>query len=251
MKTNISICIIAFNEEKIIAKCLEKVTWADEIIVVDSGSTDATISICESFGAKVIYHKFENFGLQKQFALSQTKNDWVLSLDADEVLSDALISEIKNLNLSSSCNGYLIPRTHVFLNKVFKHGSESNKHILRFFNKKYGKFTTNKVHENLIIEGNTSKLKNDFLHYSYFSVTQYIAKLNKYTSLYAEEKNKKFPILLILIKTKFEFFKKYILDRNFLNGKAGLYWSFFSAYYMFTKMVKSNEHYNNSLYTSK
>lgn len=247
METKISIFIISYNEENIISKCLEKLNWADEIVVVDSGSTDKTVAICESFGAKVIYNKFENFGKQKQFALNQTKNDWVLSLDADEVLSDDLINEIQNLKLSSTCYGYYIPRTHVFLNKIFKYGSESNKHILRFFNKKYGKFTDNMVHENLLIEGNTSKLKHDFLHYSYFSIEQYITKLNKYTTLYAQEKNKKFSGLTILVKTKFEFFKKYFLDRNFLNGKEGFYWAVFSAYYMFTKLVKSNENYTNSL----
>ena len=90
MKTKISVFIITFNEEKIIGKCLEKLISFDEIIVVDSGSTDNTVAICESFGAKVIYRKFDNFGLQKQFALNQTKNDWALSLDADEVLSEEL-----------------------------------------------------------------------------------------------------------------------------------------------------------------
>ena len=95
---NISVFIIAYNEEKIIAQCLEKLTWANEIIVVDSGSSDKTVQICEKLGAKVIYNKFENFGKQKQFALNQTANNWVLSLDADEVLSDELISEIKNID---------------------------------------------------------------------------------------------------------------------------------------------------------
>ena len=135
MKHKISIFIITYNEAHIISKCLEKLKTFDEIIVVDSGSTDATVSICESFGAKVISHKFENFGLQKQFALEQTTHNWVLSLDADEVLSDALISEIHNINHQENIKAYTIPRTHVFLNKVFKYGAESKRPILRLFNK--------------------------------------------------------------------------------------------------------------------
>ena len=138
MKHKISIFIITYNEAHIIAKCLEKLKTFDEIIVVDSGSTDATVSICESFGAKVISHKFENFGLQKQFALEQTTHNWVLSLDADEVLSDALISEIHNINHQENVKAYTIPRTHVFLNKIFKNGAESKRPILRLFNKNFG-----------------------------------------------------------------------------------------------------------------
>lgn len=247
MTNPVSVFIITYNEDKIIAKCLEKLSWADEIIIIDSNSNDNTIAICKSFGAKVINNSFVNFGKQKQFALEQTKNNWVLSLDADEVLSDELIDEIQNIDFTLDCNGYLIPRTHVFLNRIFKYGSESNKHILRLFNKKHGEFTDNLVHENLIIKGNTRELQHDFLHYSYTSIEQYLIKLNKYTTFYAQEKNKNFSIFTILIKTKFEFFKKYFLDRNFLNGKEGFYWAVFSAYYMFIKLVKSKVIYNNSL----
>lgn len=242
----ISVFIIAFNEAKILSKCLEKLSWADEIVVVDSGSTDQTVQIAESFGAKVIYHPFENFGKQKQFALEQTKNDWVLSLDADEVLTDALINEIQKLEFNSKINGYLIPRTHVFLDKIFKYGSENKKPILRLFNKKEGGFTPDKVHEVIKINGALGNLKNGMLHYSYFDVEQYILKLNRYTSLYANEqalKKRKFSFIEVLLKTNFEFFKRYFIELNFLNGKEGFYWAFFSAFYMYTKCVKTNENH--------
>ena len=98
MKSKISVFIITFNEEKNIAKCLEKLHFADEIIVVDSASTDNTVAICKKFNAKVIYNDFENFGKQKQFALNQCNNDWVLSLDADEVLTDKLIVNESNIS---------------------------------------------------------------------------------------------------------------------------------------------------------
>jgi glycosyltransferase involved in cell wall biosynthesis len=203
MKHKISIFIITFNEAHIISKCLEKLKTFDEIIVVDSGSTDATVSICESFGAKVISHKFENFGLQKQFALEQTNNNWVLSLDADEVLSDALISEIHNINHGENIKAYTIPRTHIFLNKVFKYGAESKRPILRLFDKNFGKFTPNKVHETIEINGTIGKLQQEMLHYTVFDINTAIQKQIKYALLSGEllhEKKKKSSVLKIVIK---------------------------------------------------
>lgn len=251
MKKKISISIITYNEEKIIAKCLEKLRWADEILVIDSGSTDDTVTICESFGAKVIHHAFENFGAQKQFALDQTANDWVLSLDADEVLSDKLIDEIKNLNLDNEYKGYYILRTHVFLNTIFTYGSENKKPILRFFNKKYGKFTPNKVHETIVVDGKLGYLKNEMLHYTVFDFDIAIQKQIKYALLSGElfyEKNKKSSLLKILFKFPFDFIKVYFLQRNFLNGYQGFTWSMFSAFSSYLKYAYLKElHHNKSL----
>ena len=244
MNNKISVFIITYNEEEIIAKCLEKLNLADEIIVVDSGSYDKTVSICEAFGAKIIYRKFDNFGMQKQFALNQTKNDWVLSLDADEVLSDALIAEIQNLNLFNNIKAYQIKRKHVFMKKIFNYGNESNRLIVRLFNKKHGKFNLQEVHESIEIEGKIGKLNHAFMHYSYPSINQYIEKLNLYTSLYAKNQSnsvKKFSTIKIIFKTNFEFIKQYFLNKNFLNGKEGLYWSVLCAHYTFIKCIKTNE----------
>lgn len=244
MKEKISISIITFNEAKIIKQCLEKLNWADEILVVDSGSTDDTVAICESFGAKVVYHAFENFGAQKQFALDQTANDWVLSLDADEVLSDELIDEIKNLNLENEYKGYYIPRTHVFLNTIFTYGSENKKPILRFFNKKFGRFTPNKVHETIVVDGKLGYLKNEMLHYTVFDFDIAIQKQIKYALLSGElfyEKNKKSNLLKILFKFPFDFFKIYFLQRNFLNGYHGFTWSMFSAFSSYLKYAYLRE----------
>ena len=251
MKEKISISIITFNEAKIIKQCLEKLHWADEIVVIDSGSTDDTVVICEAMGAKVIHNAFENFGAQKQFALNQTANDWVLSLDADEVLSDDLIAEIKKTNLDNECKGYYIPRTHVFLNKIFKFGSEHKKPILRFFNKKYGKFTPNKVHETIVVDGKLGYLKNEMLHYTVFDFDIAIQKQIKYALLSGElfcEKNKKSTLLKILFKFPFDFIKIYFLQRNFLNGYQGFTWSMFSAFSSYLKYAYLKElHDNKSL----
>lgn len=237
----ISVFIIAYNEAKIIGQCLEKLHWANEIVVVDSGSSDTTVLVCEKFGAKVIYNEFENFGKQKQFALHQTQNDWVLSLDADEVLSDELINEIQSLDFSKGYSGYLIPRTHVFLNKIFKFGSENKKPILRLFDKTKGGFTADKVHEVIKIQGNIGHLKNEMLHYTVFDVSTAIQKQVKYSLLSGEllaEKGKKGSLFKAVIKFPFEFFRVYFLQCNFLNGYQGFVWSMFAAFGSFLKYAK-------------
>lgn len=251
MKSKLSVFIIAFNEERIIEQCLKKLDWVDEIIVVDSGSTDATVAICEKYNAKVVYNKFVDFGNQKQFALEQTTNDWVLSLDADEVMSDALIDEIQKRfeGANTKIGGYYLKIRMVFLGKTFKYGSESNRDALRLFNKNFGQFDLKSVHESVIVEGETLELKNYFLHYSFDSLNSYIVKLNKYTELYSKSKfteNKKYTVLEIIVKTKFEFIKKYFLELNFLNGKEGFFWAVFSSFYTFTKCAKTNDLWRNN-----
>ncbi len=252
MKHSISVFIITYNEEKIITKCLEKLDWCDEIVVVDSGSTDSTVTICENFGAKVVFNKFENFGKQKQFALNQTKNNWVLSLDADEVLSANLIQEIKDVVFENQTkHGFLVPRTHVFLHKVFKFGSENKKSILRLFNKNYGKFVENKVHEVIEVSGEIGVLKNEMLHYTVFTVSTAIQKQLKYSLLSAEflfEKGKKTSLAKVLLKFPFDFIRFYFIQRNFLNGYQGFVWSMLSAFGSFVKYATLYDlHQNNDL----
>jgi glycosyltransferase involved in cell wall biosynthesis len=251
MKNKVSVFIITYNEEKIIEQCLKKLQWADEIIVVDSKSTDNTVAICEKLGAIVFYNDFENYGIQKQFALNKTSNNWVLSLDADEILSDALCTEIQSLDLNeNNFLGYLIPRTHVFLNKIFKYGSENKKPILRLFNKTKGKFIENKVHEGIVVDGKLGKLKNEILHYTVFDFGTAVQKQTKYSLLGGEflfEKNKKASLFKVIIKFPLEFIRVYFFQRNFLNGYEGFIWSMLASYSSFIKYAKLFDlHHNNS-----
>ncbi|WP_047415900.1 glycosyltransferase family 2 protein [Cellulophaga sp. Hel_I_12] len=247
MRNKLSVFIITFNEERIIEKCLKSLWWADEIVVVDSGSTDATLAICEKYGAQIFHKDFDGLGTQKQFALEQTKNNWVLSIDADEILTEALIEEIQELlKATPNADGYYIKRKQVFLDKVFNYGPESKQCFLRLFKKELGSFDGKKVNASIVLNGNKGKLKNNFLHFKTRSLDTYIEKLNSYATIYAEGeylKNKKHPLLFIFIRVKYEFFKKYILELNFLNGKEGFYWAFLSTYYLGLKYIKTNEQY--------
>lgn len=246
--TKISVFIIAYNEEKIIARCLEKLYWADEVIVVDSGSTDNTIAICKEFNAKVIFNQFENFGKQKQFALSQTTNDWVLSLDADEVLTDALINEIKNHSFSNEINGYLIPRTHIFLGKIFKYGNENKKPILRLFNKSHGRFLEQIIHETIEVNGRIGTFRNEMFHFTVFDISTAIQKQIKYALLSGEflnVKNKKPSKIRTIIKFPYEFVRSYFIQLNFLNGYQGFVWSLLAAFSSFVKYAKLIDIYQN------
>jgi glycosyltransferase involved in cell wall biosynthesis len=241
----VSAVIITLNEERIIAKTLQQLQWCDEVIIVDSHSTDNTVAICEQLGCKVFSRQFDGYGSQKQFAVAQAKNDWILCIDADEVLTDGLVQELINVTKGDTqYAGFELPMNMFFLNKEFTHGRESNRYHLRLFNKKLGGFTSDKVHEGIKVNGPVKRLHNKVLHYSYYSITQYLEKFNRYSSLSAEiafSKGKNKPLGILLCSLPFNFFKYYVLERNFLNGSKGLYWSILSAYYHFAKHLKVKE----------
>lgn len=241
----VSAVIITYNEEHIIRKTLSKLFWCDEIIIVDSYSTDNTVAICKQLGCTVYSRQFDGYGSQKRFAVSLVKNDWVLCIDADEVLTDALVQEIISITESDSpYAGYSFPMNLVFLNKEFTHGKESRRYFLRLFNRQKGGFTHDKVHESIQVAGPVKKMRHIIQHYSYSSINQYLEKFNKYTSYSAEmafQKGKNKSLAAVVIAIPFNFFKYYLLERNFLNGAKGLYWSTFSAYSHFAKYLKIKE----------
>ena len=239
----ISCVIITLNEGKNIRRCLEALRWCDEIVVVDSGSTDETLEICKEFNCKIHHKDFTSFGEQKRFAVSLVENDWVLNIDADEVVSETLKDEIfSELNKEViECVGFFLPRSLYFLGKRFKYGRESKEFYLRLFNKNLGNFSKDKIHEKVIANGKTKKLIGELLHYSYTSLHQYFEKFNSYTTKAAQElfeNGKKRSLLLIILGFPVYFLKNYFLKGNFLNGTEGFLWALFSSFYPIVKYAK-------------
>lgn len=242
----ISAALITFNEAKNIERTLNQLTWCDEIVIVDSFSTDKTIEICKKFDVKIIQKEFNGYGEQKQFLVSKCTNDWILSIDADEVLSNELIHEIQTEFTKETIlfDAYYLKRKHIYLGKKFNFGKLKSEPIIRLFNKNSSFFTAKKVHEKVICKGKTSKFHNHFLHYTATSVEQIMHKKNLYATLSSEEyfkKGKRVGFLSLLIKYPFVFIKEYLINLNFLNGYEGYVWSIYMAEYSSLKYIKLRE----------
>lgn len=240
----VSAVIITCNEEHNLQMSLPKLTWCDEIVIVDSGSTDGTIQICRSYNCKVHYRKFDGYGKQKKYAIGQASNKWVLCLDADEVMSDELVEELKREMKAPSADGYYIPMVFVFMGKQFRHGKEGWRYFLRLFDRTKGGFTDHKIHEKIELNGNCKKLLNSIYHFSYRNFYQYFEKFNRYSSYGAEmayAEGKKRSLTAIVFAVPLNFLKYYIVERNILNGVSGFYWSMLCAFYHFAKYIKLSE----------
>jgi glycosyltransferase involved in cell wall biosynthesis len=251
-KTKISAAILTYNSEKHIENVLKKLYWCDEIVIVDSYSTDATLEICKKYTNLVFQNKFEGFGPQKQVLMARCANDWILSIDSDEVVDDELITNITKLTLADfeENAGFLINRKHIFLDKQFQYGKESSAWILRLFNKQKGNVTANIVHESIKVNGNISKVKGPLLHYTISELKDAIHKMDLYAQLKAQEyfkNNKKNTWIKLYITFPFTFFREYFLNKNFMNGYQGYIWSFLVAqgaalkYYYLSELYKNNK----------
>ena len=241
----LSITLITLNSEKTLKSVLEAVYWADEIVLVDSGSTDKTLEIARQFNAKIVYRAFDGYGSQKNFATSQASNDWILSLDDDEILTHELQQEIQNLSLSTTdYDGFKIPRSLIFLGKLLKFSGEYKRLTLRLFNRKQGNWNAEYVHESVEVNGKIGTLKHQILHDSYRDLTDYFNKFNKYTSLGAKtlaERGKTASSLKIITRFPTTFLKIYLLKGSCLDGYAGFMWALLTAINPVMKYAKLKE----------
>ncbi|MFV8369297.1 glycosyltransferase family 2 protein [Flavobacterium sp. LB2R40] len=234
--TNISVLIITLNEESQMKALLADLDFADEIIVVDSFSTDGTEGICKAFdNVKFIQNKFENYSLQRNFAIAQAKNDWILFLDADERLTTELKKEIVDtVHNNANYAAFLFRRTFMFKNKVLHFSGNQNDKIYRLFHKKHAEYTTDKlVHEKLIVNGNISVLKNRLIHYSYMNYQAYHSKTIRYGKLKAQEmfmKKQNSSFLLHLLHPIYNFLFNFIVRLGFLDGEKGVIICYLNAY---------------------
>jgi len=223
LNNKISVIIITGNEEENIRDCLKSVSWADEIIVVDSESVDKTIEIAKEFTSKIFIHKWEGYARQKLFALEKSNNEWVLSLDADERVKPELAEEILNKDLSVAV-GYYIRRENYFMGKLITGCGWGNDYQLRLFKKSKTKLTDNLVHEGFVVDGKRLKLKRTIIHLTNKNLYQAIEKANKYSSLESIEKykSKNVSALAIIFKPIFELYQHFVARKGYKDGVHGL-----------------------------
>ena len=237
----LSVAIITKNEELNISRCLQSVSWADEIVIVDSGSIDKTKEICQAFDCKFIESEWKGFGKTKQFAVQNTSHDWVLSLDADEVITPELRNEITELlQTNPRYYGYRIKRTSFYLGKQIKHCGWDKDHTLRLFNKYFGAFNDKPVHESVQINGAIGLLRNPMLHYTYPTLEAHFNKMKRYAQIGAEalyQKSRQSSPCTAIFRGCLKFFKMYLLQRGFLDGKHGFLLSYNSGWGVYLKYL--------------
>jgi glycosyltransferase involved in cell wall biosynthesis len=239
----ISVTIITLNEESHIQRAIESVQWAQEVIVVDSGSTDRTVDIARSLGAQVVYHKWSGYGQQKNFAQSQASHDWVLNIDADEEVSpecrDEILHHLQEItSQNATIRGFLLPRKTFYLGRWIRHGGWYPNYLLRLAHRKYARWSEPHVHEQLLVEGETLKLNTPLHHYAFSSIEEQIQTNLRFARLGSQDlirKGKKPSLIKLILKPIGKFIETYWIKRGMLDGLPGLIISVNAAHSMFLK----------------
>ena len=243
-----SVAIISLNAATQLADCLQSVRFADEIVVVDSGSTDGTQALAASFGARVIQQDWLGFGPQKQFAVEAAKHDWVLCLDADERLSPALQASIEMALKTPSTATFRFARCNRFLGRYLKHGEGYPDWSLRLFDRRQARWSNDAVHEKVLTESRIDELSGDLLHDSAESLASYLSKQNRYTSLAAEmalASGKRASFGRIALSPLIRFIKFYFIRQGFRDGLPGLIHISIGCFNSFMKYSKMLERQNS------
>ena len=240
----ISAVLITRNEEAKLPDCLRSLSFVDEIVIVDSGSTDTTPQIAAQYGARFIFHPFQNFAAQKNEAFRHATEEWILSLDADERISPELAEEIQAaVQNPQGCNGFWIPRQNYFFGTSMRHGAQAGDLQLRLICRGRGQFE-GAVHERIKLQGKSAALKAPMLHYSTENLEDYLRRLSLYTDLEAEKIHSKgIPptAVHIVLRPLAEFIYFYIFRLGFLDGLAGLQYQVLSSFYTSLKFMKALE----------
>ncbi len=221
---SLSITLITKNEAHNVRRCLESVKWANEIIVLDSGSTDDTVAICREYTDKIFITDWPGFGPQKNRALEKATGEWILSIDADEEIPPALRDEIQATIADPKYAAYTIKRLSTYCGKVIRYSGWQSDKPLRLFKKTVGRFSDDIVHEKVVVKSEVGSLKQVMWHFSFANLTQVLDKVNFYSTYGANmrfQKGRKSNLGIALVRGGWAFFRSYFIKLGFLDGRAG------------------------------
>ncbi len=239
----ISATIITFNEERNIARVIESLRCCDEILVLDSGSNDRTVEIAGKLGARVEEASWHGYAAQKNIAVELAANDWILSLDADESLSEALEAEIWQIKKAGPrFDAYTMPRLAQYLGRWILHSGWYPDRKIRLFNRRKAKWVGEFVHESVKVNGTVGHLKSNLLHFTCSSLSEHVRTMDSYTTLAAQEivcRGLNISLARLLFDPPGTFLKTYVLKQGFLDGMEGLSIAYMAAFYNFVKFAKA------------
>ena len=242
-RPTVSAIVVCFNEERNIAGCLESLRWCDEIVVVDSFSTDGTLDICRRYTERVIQRAWAGYRDQKAFAHSQATQDWVLLVDADERVTPELRDEIRETLevLGDQYCGFAVPRLVSFLGRWWWRGGWYPDFDVRLFRRDRATWGGSDPHEKILVHGAVRRLRHPLHHFSYRDIEDHLQRINRFTSISSAElakEGKRWQWMDALARPAFRFFRFYVLKRGFLEGFAGFYVAVTAAVYVFFKYAK-------------
>jgi glycosyltransferase involved in cell wall biosynthesis len=241
----LSIVIISFNEESNIEDALKSASFADETVVLDSFSTDATPEICRKYTGSFYQEEWRGFALQKQRAVELASNDWVFVLDSDERITDELALELKSVMADGpKYSGYRCARKNHFGGRLIRYGGWYPDYSVRLFDRRSGRFPDRPVHESVSVDGQVGTLASPMLHYTYSDISDYLRRMDRYSTLAAEEMSKrgrKASVLDLVLRPPMTFIKMYFLKTGFMDGYHGLLLAVLYSMYTFTKYAKLKE----------
>ena len=239
----LSACIITFNEADRIEACIDSLAFCDEVVVVDSASTDATRELAAARGARVLVRPFDGYRTQKDFCVAQARHDWVLCLDADECITAALRAEIEaERDAGFPAAGYRFPRATEYFGAFLRHGNAYPDRVLRLFDRRRGGWRSGReIHEHVCVDGAVKTLRGDLAHYAYRSLADQLGRLERYARMMAEHmhrEGRRAHLGNFLLNPAWRFLRGYFLRAGFLDGWRGLVYAYVKSNYVRQKFIK-------------
>lgn len=241
-KLPVSIYVLTFNNIRTIERCLNSLFWAEELIIVDSGSTDGTYEICQRYTENVYRREFKTHADQYQFAAEMTTNQWIMFVDADEEVPTELVEEIREelKNEEKGLEGFIIYRKTYYLGRWIRYGGWYPDGEIRLYRRDKGRWEGG-LHAKIIVDGRVKRLKNKYLHYTYRDISDQIQTIDRYSKIAAEDlvkSGKRFTLFKLLFHPPLRFVKEYFLKLGFRDGLPGLIIAVSTMYYVFIKYAK-------------